>query len=654
MDKQQALTSTAMLAALWNKEKKDSLELIVPFVIYSINQVASCEKEIISNVVSDYMTKKFGFYHIPNSVMKKVFNRLVKRNVLFRKNKTFYIKENLSDKCNSIDMQLSHAKKQTDIVINSLTTYLNNKKEKIFKKDFTAEDAKKHFVEFLESKGYFVFSEVFTLAKISPKENTIYYNIAQFILSESEKKTETFTYIHNIVTGLFLSNIIYGYTDTQFNQKANDVSIYLDTTLLLEIFGFKGNERNTSAKQLVEILNNSKIPLKCFSHNYSEVYKIIDAYKFRKLNDIESYKKIYNDNNTNTLEYFDKFDYSPADVGRVLINLEEYFKKYSIEIVDTPSLSEDGSGKITSKDFKNSIGEQELKIKLSSELFYKNDEALNNDVSSVASVFTLRRGREYSKIEECKAIFTTSNLDLVNCVNKTLGKNNNVPLIISDLDLTTILWVKNYKKYTELPALKLVEFARVSLEPTQQICDEFVKQVEKLNYEVKTTNQSMSNYKELIYTEKEKIMELIDGNIENIENIKYEDLEQLERERVNKELNEENNQHKKELETLRKKIHLESNTKINNFCKNVKIALYFIFYCLFALVGIVGVLGLLIQNNNSQATFFSVIFTGFSLLGILDIIISKFRLVIKLVNIIVNKVELYYTKKEELRIKKLY
>ena len=34
MDNQNALTSTAMLAAIWEQEKKDNLELILPFVIF--------------------------------------------------------------------------------------------------------------------------------------------------------------------------------------------------------------------------------------------------------------------------------------------------------------------------------------------------------------------------------------------------------------------------------------------------------------------------------------------------------------------------------------------------------------------------------------------------------------------------------------------
>ena len=47
MDNQNALTSTAMLAAIWEQEKKDNLELILPFVIYSIGKNFSVGRPVL-------------------------------------------------------------------------------------------------------------------------------------------------------------------------------------------------------------------------------------------------------------------------------------------------------------------------------------------------------------------------------------------------------------------------------------------------------------------------------------------------------------------------------------------------------------------------------------------------------------------------------
>ena len=94
---------------------------------------------------------------MPHSVLQKAFRRLSKRNILERKNLGFFLKIDLSEKCSTIDLQLQQAQKNTDEVIKALTEYLNQQKERFLKKDFSEKEIKNHFIEFLETKGYFVY-----------------------------------------------------------------------------------------------------------------------------------------------------------------------------------------------------------------------------------------------------------------------------------------------------------------------------------------------------------------------------------------------------------------------------------------------------------------------------------------------------------------
>ena len=61
------------------------------------------------------------------------------------------------------------------------------------KKDFSEKEIKNYFIEFLETKGYFVYEKIEKLQEISARENTIYYHIAQFIIAEYHKKTVVFS-----------------------------------------------------------------------------------------------------------------------------------------------------------------------------------------------------------------------------------------------------------------------------------------------------------------------------------------------------------------------------------------------------------------------------------------------------------------------------
>ncbi|MGP1541264.1 hypothetical protein [Peptostreptococcus stomatis] len=640
MENQKALTSTAMLAAIWEREKKDTLELILPFIIYSMGKVISVGNHVDITCIAKYLSKKFGFYDIPNSVLHKAFKRLSKRNFIERRNREYFLKMDLSEKCSIIDSQLHSAQEKTNYVIKELMEYLNQHKDKLFERDFNERDVEDHFVKFLETKGYFIYHKIEKLQEISSSENTIHYHIAQFIMKEYHNKTEVFSNIESIVKGLLLSRVIYGYVDVKHDEKFKDVCVYVDTTLLLCIFAFKNDEQNIAAKQLMEILSINNISVNCFKHNYDEVYKIIEAYKYNILKSSNRYGQ--------TIEYFDKLGYSVSDVERVLSKLEEYFRDNSIEIVDTPSLSSDDSGIINENDFKSSIGEEELKEHLSKEVSYKNETAKMNDVKSVAAIQTLRRGNIFKKIEECKALFVTTNYNLVYAVRKYMDNTSgSVPLLISDLDLTSLLWLKNPKRFSGFPALKIIESARISLEPTEQIRAEFIKKIEQFKNEPTVTEERAANYRQLIYTEKEKLMELIDATPENIPNLQIQDLEDLSREHYNSQLNNENKELKERNQQIERIIRKKSDEKADRAYKITEKILKIIFRIVFIIIFIMACGALYAQWKENNYKWYLIILLSFSFLGIVDEIVPRYRYINKLISILANKSKMRVVKKEE-------
>jgi hypothetical protein len=646
MDNQNALTSTALLASIWEKEKKDTIELILPFVTYAIGKITSIGNQIDVSLVAAFLSNNFGFSKIPHSVLYKAFTRLTKKSILKKNNHKLSLCKDLNESCRNIDLQQNKVRDQTARVIEELTEYLNLKKKYLLKKDMSQEEVQNYFVKFLESRGYFIYAEIGKLREIPSNENTLHYHISQFIIAEYEKKSELFLYIESIVKGLLLSRVVYGYIDLQYNEKFKDVCMFMDTTLLLHIFGFKGNEDNNAAIQMIEILCNNSVPIKCFRHNYSEVYKIIEAYKFNIRNPLNRYGQ--------TLEYFDELEYSVSDMDRVLANLEDYFKEKNIEIIDTPSLSSDGTGFITSTDFPSVIGEVELKEHLSNFISYRNDDALNNDVSSIAAISTLRRGKPFKKIEHCKALFVTTNQKLAYAAQMFFNNaERSFPLLIDDLELTTLLWLKNHKRFSDLPTLKLIEIARLSLEPTEQIRTEFIKKIEQFKNEPTVTEERAASFRQLIYTEKEKIMELIAANPENIPEIQLDDLEQLSRHHYNSQLANENQGLKRRLNDTERKLWAEADKNISAAGKLFTIILKCFTFIIIAALFFFGVIGLFSQERATGRSIFSVVLLLFSTIGIMDVIVPRLRSVNKIITIFANKWEAKFERKEQERVQKI-
>lgn len=281
MNNQNALISTAMLTVIWEMENKDTLDLMCPFVTYSISETTSVGYLIDTMQVSQNISTNFGFSNIPNSVVEKSFGRLSKHGVLRKDNHKYYLKKDISEEKNRIESQKRESSEQVAKVVEQLTNYLNLNKSGVFQKDLKETDVKEYFVRFLEDNGYFVYSDsIGELRRELIENSAINYHIAQFILKEHKDNTTVFQYINNMAKGLLLSRVVYGYNDVQSDVGFKDLCVYLDTGLLLRILGYKSEEENVTARQMMDILREGGLKVKCFEHNYQEVNSVITSYMY--------------------------------------------------------------------------------------------------------------------------------------------------------------------------------------------------------------------------------------------------------------------------------------------------------------------------------------------------------------------------------------
>ena len=649
MNNQNALTSTAMLAAIYTTEKKDTIALMLPFIKCSIGRTTSVNGKIEISEVSKCLSEQFGFIGIPNSVIKKTFDRLAQNKEIEKLRRKYILRTDISEFCRVSDMMLSRAKGDTDNVITSLMTYLNQKKEHLLRKDLSFDEVKKAFEDFLQKSGYYIFSEINKLRGISVFESTVHYHIAQFILREYEMKTDIFKNVDNIAKGLLLSRVIYGYSSFEYEEKFEDVIIYLDTTLILQVFGFKTKEEKETAQQLMEILKTSSVPVKCFEHNYEEVKNIINVYANNLRNSMRS--------NGHTLEHFDENRYKHIDVMAVSGSLREYFKKHNIDIVKIPSLSGNESGVIGYDDFKSVIGEAELKDRLEKNMYYKNESALRNDVTSISSIFIIRRGQFFERIGNCKAIFVTTNSSLARQTQSYVKGNKNIPLVISDLELTTLLWLQNQKRYSDLPTLKLIEISRISTEPTDQIRTEFNRKIEMFEKNNEITEGIASYYRHLCYWEAEQLMKLIEGNPENIQNIKLADLKEISFKHEDPEAFEEYKIEHARYEASKKR-HFDLAKERENARKNqvtkILSAAAWVGLLTFLTLSLWGILKQGLFDHPGQIGIFDIIVVIGSVLGIADLMFSKKPGIKRVIEIIANKSAAKVRERENEKSKRIF
>ena len=91
-------------------------------------------------------------------------------------------------------------------------------------------------------------------------------------------------------------------------------------------------------------------------------------------------------------------------------------------------------------------------------------------------------GKEYRKLEDCNAIFVTTNKDIRNETNKLLNLDVNFKIspVVSDMDLTAIVWLKSMINNKRLPEMKLTENAMAAIKPSSALRKKFHQSLSNL------------------------------------------------------------------------------------------------------------------------------------------------------------------------------
>lgn len=493
-----------MLSAYWEKEKKDILDLMMPFLKYSIGKTTKIGQVINLDTMVSHFKKEFGYETMPMHVFSVLLNRLSPD--FLDKNKGKYtLKKSLDNEI--VKFERGHAlyQEHRSKVANALTEYLNN--QRALNRNYTHETAMSALVSFFASNGLCIIKNTALLELLKKKDDHQKYYISQFIIDEYSKQSEVFSYIEDMVKGFFVSAAISIQPQNidVVQSKFQGLNCFLDTRIIINALGLHLPEERTSSLELLKMLTEKGAELYCFEHNVQEIISILTAYRYGLTNP-------HNITSHQTLEAWDRQQYTLSDVDRYMSLLKTKISQLGITIVERPCIND-----IASYPFDDS----QLISYIDENMNYNKHEAIETDVQSVASIFLLRDGYKNTEIEKSKYVFVTSNVHLTNVVNTFLIRNSicnyheeTMP-IITDIDLSSIVWLKCYSTHKEFPKQKLIEQSLTALEPTPTMMTTFFEMVDRLVSEGGITADEAAIIRTDAYCKKE-LSGLVRGNIDNI------------------------------------------------------------------------------------------------------------------------------------------
>ncbi len=495
MANDKGLVSLALIKTSWEENQSDSIDMLIPFVLFSIHDVK--KGDIIS--VTDTRKKikvNFGI-DIYNNVLEIIFKRLTlcdnSGNSYIKKKKGVYYRSIRNIDVDSFNKKREHYKSIQRKVIKAFVKFLSNKNL-----TFDSEVAEKELITYLCKYGHTIINENVS----APNDTTIWTKrIGEFIEYVSNQNEPVFQYLKDIAKGGMLSAVYFSINyNIKPSQKFKNTKIYLDTPLLMHVLNYSGEALQKSVQELLDLLQSNGATIHSFEHNLEELKSILEAYITR-----------YRQGTLNTSHNFDYLienDVKPEKIETDIPSLKYELKSKGISIDDTPDFD----------DYWKNIGHTAFNDYLSQNIHYKKDNRRDNDVNSIASIYRLRSRNRYHKYETCEALFVATNSYLVYHTQKYFRENENkngIPAIVDDTFLTSLLWVKYMNHDDTLPTSKIIVDALAAQEPSKTFWDNFNQKIDELQKRGEITEEELIDLKYNTFSKK-NMFDVTEGDTSKI------------------------------------------------------------------------------------------------------------------------------------------
>lgn len=458
------LVSLAILKTNWEQERKDYLENFVPLVIESVRNLSD---PFTVHQVQSALRADFGL-QVPQNVITSLLQRLRRRGFVTCIDRESY--SGIRPRLQSSTFRTTQASvlEAHRLVIEDMLRYL----EGTFGVKWTSEEAEGHLASYLQDKRLIIqgvsSGGTLVVGTVSSSRRDRYL-ICSYIDHLHANDPEKYKYFDTVLKGNFLANAVFLPEPAEAQRRFRDTSIFFDTPFLMSALGWAGRTRRAPCLELLDLLYETGARLSCFRHTVSEIERILDACAHR----LSLGRSASAAAGNKTDEYFISAGYGPADIAILQGQIERRLSSLRISVVDPPEYSSENMP----------LAEDELAAYLRDSVKYQNPLALEHDVRCLSAVLRLRKGREYLRAEDCRALFVTTNVTLAGATMRYFYRSASsaaISPVITDTTLTNLLWLKKPFAAPDLPRKRLIADCFAAAQPSDELWAAYVAQIEHL------------------------------------------------------------------------------------------------------------------------------------------------------------------------------
>lgn len=502
------IASLALLKVNWDK-RKDYIENFVPFAAECLRLMPSAATT--SADLQAEIVKRFGF-KIPQEALKTILHRAAKRGYVYRKDRRYLKNQGKLNELNFARSQ-NEALRRTKALVKKLQSFAATKYSTIL----TDEEAELELFSYLKHNSEQLGLLTDQMEASTPPSQSRQVVANAFVVHVVNHDPEGYDYLETVYKGAMLANALFFPSLSQIGQRFQNVSIYLDSNVLLMALGLAGEALADPYRELIDLARELGSSICCFEDTADEIRRYL-TFVVVALRD----KNVTSDGFSSILEHCLTTGVSPSDIEILSGNLEKELQKLGVSIRRKPSHS-----------IPLSVAERKLEILLRESMEHRTEEALHHDVDCLTAVHRLRDGQRLREIETCRALFVSTSQRLSQISAQFFEEhfgNTTAPHCMTAQTFTTIVWLKKPVRAQDLPMKRLVADCYAALNPSDSLWNRYRAELERLR---KVDELSEDDYYQLRFSipARSALMDLTAGNIENFDSNRIPEI--LERTRAN-------------------------------------------------------------------------------------------------------------------------
>ncbi len=448
---EQALTSLAILTVNWDRGH-DTIESFVPLVAECLRKNGD---DPVSGVDLQQTVKtEFGLT-IPLGALQAILKRCKKHGYVRQAQRVYTPVRKKLDKIEFAPTK-SEALRRHGCLLEKLRSFAKER----YDLDWSEEDADSALLGYLQENSIPVLvaaTDGDPLPKPAKQSRRTRHVMSAFAGHLNEADPEGFTCLETVVKGHVLSTVLF-YPDLgKVQARFEDLDVYCDTPFLLPAIGYSEEGVHLQCVELIELLRDLGAHLNCFHHTEEEVAGVLEAEAAKMRGSVVE----------PTTEYYTSRTFRLNEIEELLIKLPDAIRDLGIEIVDTPTWTEQPD-------------EVALDEAIENEIHYTREKAREKDVMSLAATYRLRGGRWMGRFENAKAIFLTTNTSLARASSgffRDVQGRGGIPVCMPVTMMTRLAWVKKPMVAPDLPRHMVIASSYAALNPSQTLWREYLEEI---------------------------------------------------------------------------------------------------------------------------------------------------------------------------------